>query len=234
MINTNYRHFKNKESFDFIGRFTSEKLFYKIINLIVFSYLGLVDNETIYRKSDIKFPKRENYFTRKLVDEMEKHQENHGLGHLIFNCEVQEANNDFSVVGLLDIKIQIIERERVSETYYSIECKRLDTGSNDSKYISEGILDFVTGKYSRVNNTAGMIAFIEKGNIRNIVDNINERLLNNQEIHTLKSLNKISIEINLKDDFEHIYFSKHKRDYNFSDINLYHIMLDYTQIYVNN
>ncbi|MEA4957732.1 hypothetical protein SDC9_07611 [bioreactor metagenome] len=234
MFDSNSNHFKNKESFNFLDRFTSDKLFNKIINLIVFSYLGLVENEIIYKKSDIKYPKRENFFTRKLVDEMEKHQENQGLGHLVFNCEVQEANNDFSLVGLLDIKIQIIERERISDIYYSIECKRLDTGSNDSKYISEGVFDFISGKYSSNNNTAGMISFIERGNILNIIEKINERLLNNEKINTLKDLNKISLEIDLKDDFEHIYYSKHKRTNDLSDINIYHIMLDYTQIYVNN
>lgn len=135
--------------------------------------------------------------------------------------------------GLVDIKISTKNTFIDTSAYYIIECKRLDDknllGNNglNAKYISEGIIRFVSGHYSSYDNMCGMIGFIVKSiNIANNISNINTLLKkpkfsNANKIDELKSDNFI-------ENFNQSYLSTHKSN-NRSNINIYHLMFDFSK-----
>ena len=98
------------------------------------------------------------------------------------------------------------------------------TGLN-AKYIKNGIMRFLTGKYSTNKKLNGMIGFVvESMNINSNITNINTLLKNkfpNTNTETfLTTLNFIK-------DFQHQYFSIH-RDLKANKIKLYHLMFDFS------
>ena len=95
--------------------------------------------------------------------------------------------------------------------------------------LKSGVLEFLDGKYSRNANFAGMICFIEefKNNwdMGDIIVKINEKL-NESNISSLKNTPHT--------DYEHVYRLTAPRTFNDEDINIIHLMLDYSSIYSNN
>ncbi len=128
-------------------------------------------------------------------------------------------------------RITTINTFKDTSDYYLIECKRLDnknltgkTGLN-SEYIANGIMRFVTGKYSTYSDLNGMIGFVvETMDIQKNIQNIND-LLNKKpfDASTEKSLRLESFIKN----FKHQYYTSH-RDFNNKVFNLYHLMLDFS------
>ena len=154
------------------------------------------------------------------------------LAHYIFDCEVAEYDKDGNLAGYLDLKISTQNTFIESNSYYSIECKRLDnqnltgdTGLN-GKYINEGIMRFVEKKYSVYYRLNGMIGFVvERMNIANNIRNINGLLSNNfKDANTQKKLTPAYFIKN----FKYSYYSIHK-DTNEKEIKLYHLMFDFSR-----
>lgn len=71
-----------------------------------------------------------------------------------------------------------------------------------------------------------MIGYIEKGEISDIIDKINEKLNSTINIHTLKILSPV----NTVENFDYIYNSKHKRNSSLPSISIHHLMFDYKDI----
>lgn len=153
---------------------------------------------------------------------------NLGLTDYLFLPEVPETNT----TGRTDIRITTINTFLDTSAYYLIECKRVDnknptgkTGLN-SKYIANGIMRFVEGKYSTYRELNGMIGFVvETMDIQKNIQNINN-LLNTKpfDASTEKSL---SFKLFIK-NFKHQYHSSH-RDLNNKVFNLYHLMFDFSE-----
>jgi len=113
-----------------------------------------------------------------------------------------------------------------------IECKKI----GEDKYIdtkksfsrkrgsTNGIMSFITGKYSPNMPLAGMIGFVKKGNIQIKIENIKKRINIHSDIITIQNLLKIKI----IDNFEYSYHSKHKRSNNFRELDIYHLFFDFT------
>jgi len=151
-----------------------------------------------------------------------------GLIDYLFDPEVPEA----STKGRTDIKIQTNNTFLDTSAYYIIECKRLDnknltgqTGLN-AKYIANGIIRFVEGKYSTYRDLNGMIGFVvETMDIQKNIQNINN-LLNDYflDANTEKSLKLDSFVAH----FKHQYHSTH-RDLNSKKFDLYHLMFDFSK-----
>lgn len=151
-----------------------------------------------------------------------------GLTDYRFIPEVPETNT----TGRTDIRIETINTFLDTSAYYIIECKRLDnknptgkTGLN-SKYIANGIMRFVEGKYSTYRDLNGMIGFVvETMDIKKNVHNINN-LLNKKPFYagTEKDL---SFQSFIK-DFKYQYCSIH-RDLNDNVFKLYHLMFDFSE-----
>jgi len=128
--------------------------------------------------------------------------------------------------GRADIRILHINPYISDDTYYIIECKRLDGNKElNRKYIAEGIIRFTNEKkYPFYNDTAGMIGFVvEKIDINKNVLSINELL--KQEFSNIDTEETIT-EKTIISDFEYSYFSKHKVN-NASKI-IYHLMFDFS------
>ena len=150
--------------------------------------------------------------------------------YLLFSAEALEnydpKNEEY--FGRVDIKVININTLSNPNSYYIIECKRLD-GSNklNQKFVTEGICRFVlkNPKYTSFYNKNIMLGFIVK-NI-DIVKNINEIdniQVNNKDINIVKNMYKCE-----KDDKEYLLY---RNEYQCQEkqIELSHIFYDLTEI----
>ncbi|WP_035237643.1 hypothetical protein [Desulfobacter vibrioformis] len=151
-----------------------------------------------------------------------------GLTDYLFDPEVPEANTQ----GRTDIKIQTPDTFLDTFAYYIIECKRLDNGNPsgrtglNAKYIKNGIMRFVEGKYSTYCKLNGMIGFIvETMDINKNIQHINW-LLDSKYFQT-NTLEKLSSQLFIQ-DFKYQYCSVHK-DLKNNKFSLYHLMLDFSK-----
>ncbi len=113
-----------------------------------------------------------------------------------------------------------------------IECKII----GEAKYIdskksfertqspTNGIMSFISGKYSPKMPLAGMIGFIKVGKIECKIDNIKKRLASANDIITIKNLSQYLI----AKDFLFSYHSIHKRLNGLKQIAIYHLFFDFT------
>ena len=92
-------------------------------------------------------------------------------------CNIYGFNFDKEVdekTGRIDLKIKDINDFEDFDSYYIIECKRLDGKSTLNKYyINHGINRFTSGYYSSSYGINGMLAFVvEKIDIHSNMDKI--------------------------------------------------------------
>lgn len=220
-------NFKFNERFDNID---SEEHFSKIINLAIHAHFEILNTKTYIKSEMIR--KRENEYRDDFAQTMIDIQEDYGFNNLIINCEPQERRENIKQRGLLDIKIQYRNLKSIkfiNQCYHTIECKRFGMDLNIKDYYENGILEFLEGKYSSNAKFAGMICFIEEFknnlNMEDIIEKINEKLNENN----LSSLNNTP-----HTDYRYVYRLTAPRTYNDKDINIIHLMLDYSGIYSNN
>ena len=110
------------------------------------------------------------------------------------------------------------------ERRLGIECKRLKNGGELCReYYKEGIKRFITGYYSEAMPLAGMIGYIQEGDISKIITVVNHYL---EQHTTIQLLTEEKIDKNL----EHIYSSLHNRNKDLGRVKLYHMMLDYINL----
>lgn len=170
---------------------------------MLIDYPLIDNNENLIRNGLHK-----NYLENNLIREELK------LTPYLFDTEIELYNDDDSVKGRTDIKVyNAIERTKNTNSYYIIECKRID-GSNElnKKYISNGINRFIENeKYPSFKKVNGMIGFI--------VSPIDIEL-NTKSFSDLKFYQFI-------DDFKYSYISNHMTS-NSNNLTLYHLMLDFS------
>ncbi len=147
----------------------------------------------------------------------------------IFRIETElrnlEKNNRVDIVlitpcSFIDETVDIIiECKIVGEDKY------IDTPSSFSKKSSttNGIMSFLSGKYSEKMPLAGMIGFIKEGNITSKINKIEKRIKKYHSANTLENLTKYEIMSN----FEYSYSSKHLKFYNSSEITIYHLFFNF-------
>ena len=149
--------------------------------------------------------------------------------YLGFEIESGEITLDNERIYFIDIKVLNVGNKDLldEDEYFAYECKRIDEGNDlEGKYVNNGILRFVHGKYSSKMPIAGMIGFIQEGSVVTIVKDLNELLKNHNGITTLKNLTAN----NLIDGVDIHYESKHERPDVGSPIELHHLMLDMVPI----
>ena len=145
---------------------------------------------------------------------VEKYLNNHakrellGIENVIFNREVSENS------GFVDIKVQTAIALNNPEAYYLFECKRLDgsTGLN-KKYIQEGILRFILGKYSAYYGLNGMLGFeVKKIDTSGNIDKINRLVISEfKETNIIKGLTGIHINGNFREAAIYPFIKLHQR-----------------------
>jgi len=115
----------------------------------------------------------------------------------------------------IKIECKIVGEDKYIDTRKSFE---------NSNSPTNGIMSFITGKYSPQMPIAGMIGFVKEGEIQIKIDRIIERLKKHNDIQTIQNLKKNP----MKTNFEYCYNSKHKRTNNLNDILIYHLFFDFT------
>ncbi len=218
----------------------ASKQLQEVIRLIVFCYRKILESESydLEKINEKKSVKPEDYLKYRLVEYLKRNKSFFPrISHLIFKGEVGEycIENDresFNDITILNIDLGLLEKrdERfTSEDYYfSFECKRLRYLGKNQLYIREGIKRYVENSYAKAMPIAGMIGFVEAGDIQGIKDDINRRLgeFNEKgELTTTRLLEFSKVEA----DFEYSYSSEHERVHN-TRIHLYHLFLDYSPI----
>ena len=113
------------------------------------------------------------------------------------------------------------------DSYICFECKRFIksniTKSNfEKEYYGEGIKRFENNEYSRHMNEAGMIAFLETGDMGKLKGLFEKELPE-------KSINKVIEDCSLQFCFQYVFRSVHNRVENGHELSLHHILLDLTK-----
>ncbi|MGD2090716.1 MAG: hypothetical protein PVH61_31380 [Candidatus Aminicenantes bacterium] len=200
-----------------------EVSFDEILKHIIRSYKSLI-HDNIQLKND------EN----KIRDILVEHYLNHPLkrqelliDNLIFNREPSEN----MARGFVDIKIQTMISLNNPKAYYIFECKRLDGRMDlNRKYIKDGIMRFVSEKYSSYYALNGMLGFeVKKLNTTVNIEAINKlAAADYPEINIIKKLTSTV----LSRDFSYSYISRHNT-ISLREIKLYHLMLDFSGVIRN-
>ena len=136
--------------------------------------------------------------------------------------------------GRTDITFHTENTLLYNDAYYIIECKRLNnnnlfgsTGLN-AEYIKNGLFRFTSNFYSSYYKVNGMIGFVvEQLDINANIDNLNNLMLADKRIITLKKMNRTHEIAN----FEHLYTSIHQ-DSDSMELKIYHLMLDLSDLIV--
>ena len=200
-----------------------EVSFDKILKHIIRSYESLI-HDNIQLKND------EN----KIRDILVEHYLNHslkrqelGINHLIFNREPSENMAE----GFVDIKVQTMISLNNPKAYYIFECKRLD-GSMDlnRKYIKDGIMRFVSEKYSSYKNLSGMLGFeVRKLDTMANIEEISKLTADDYPgTNVIKSIAGTVV----TRSFKFSYISSHNT-LSLREIRLYHLMLDFSGVIMN-
>jgi len=218
------------------------KQFREVLRLIIFCYReklrqgDAVSLSKIHEETGIT---PEDYLKYRLVkDYLRKYKRLFpAIAHLYFLYETgeyhrekeKETFNDIAVYSISVGRAWKLSEEFDDEDYYfSFECKRLKDLGKNQLYIDQGIRRYVENAYAGAMPFAGMIGFVEKGDIVRIKDDIDLRLskLNGSgELTTIEFLRFFKVE----EDFEFSYSSKHERVRN-SPIALHHLFLDYSSL----
>lgn len=217
------------------------KQFHEVMRLIIFCYREKLRQGDAVSLSKIREETGitlEDYLKYRLVDYLRKYKRQFpAIAHLHFLPETgeydrekeKETFNDIAVYSITVGKTWKLSEKFDDEDYYfSFECKRLKDLGKNRLYIDQGIRRYVENAYAGAMPFAGMIGFVEKGDIVRIKDDIDLRLsaLNgSRELTTIEFLRFFKVE----EDFEFSYSSKHERVRN-SPIALHHLFLDYSSL----
>ncbi len=111
-----------------------------------------------------------------------------------------------------------------------IECKRLNKNGKNQAYIDNGIQRFITDRYGHSLAIGGMIGFIEQGKEPDILKDLQKRI--NTYSTTSRKLNPVSnnSSFSVTEYKNHLSQSNHKRNKGLEDIELYHLLMDFTSI----
>ena len=121
------------------------------------------------------------------------------------------------------IDIAIVYR-RLSERYFSIECKLLRLNYLTERYVSEGICRFVKGSYSYDIPIGAMIGYVLQGSPDELVSTINhhiEKILGSD--HKLRTTTRLGCH-------RYAYASEHVRSSLHPPIRLTHLLFDMRDI----
>ena len=132
--------------------------------------------------------------------------------------------NAQKVAGRIDIKVIFSFDE---EEYFGIECKRVSDSRGDrlaSKYVSDGVMRFVSGKYSPGHSWAAMLGFVIDGDIESSVVLIQAAILAKKREVMLR--NAWTAEGRFG-SYEHLYRTGHGQARRGSTIHVLHFFLNF-------
>lgn len=172
----------------------------------------------------------EDTFTVQLKDYIRKQISEEGLpieaeAHVkVHTPEMRRGKKSVKEASEIDLKLyRPLDLQR-DDFYFAWECKLLGIKNKDhvGRYISNGIMRFINSEYSSQRNRAGMIGYVEDGEIDVLATKINASMIRKKlspDNHLLKA---DSIEV-----FPDIYLSHHKRVNGTEDIKLHHLFMTF-------
>lgn len=141
--------------------------------------------------------------------------------------------------GRIDIKILQVNPYIGVSAYYIIECKRLTnknlTGISglNAEFVKNGICRFVSSFYSSYYGCNGMFGFVvDSMNIHNNITNINsllnKNMTNDKGLTVNSNPTQYLTRIELTENFEYSYISKHINKDDNTEVAIYHLMFDFS------
>lgn len=139
----------------------------KYINLIIYSYNKIINKKRGILHEDIR--------RNMLVNVMRKNKFKFKINDIIASYET--FGDDYTTIGRTDITFFVNVFENRS---FTIECKRfLENEINKSQiqnqYIGNGVNRFITNKYPTYWGYAGMMSFVESGDILKLSQILNKQ-----------------------------------------------------------
>jgi len=137
------------------------------------------------------------------------------------NFDWVNDSKDLKRKNKIDIDI-IYQAGLGKEKRLGIECKHLIKNTKNDYYVKEGIDRFLVGKYAPKMPIAGMLGYIEQGEINNITSDLSKRIKPNMLIPT-----------NMKKEIKYSFISKHDRSHHpkcIANFTLYHVFFDFKDL----
>ena len=236
------------------NKFTKEKekqsleLFHITLKYIIFCYQELKKDNKNYSRSlceTTESSEFEDYLKMEFVDDYLQKlkgkfkniaQQHKIIRQIKFNYETVKRYWDKNGIrrrNKIDIFISnlgLANDWNISDEdlFFAVECKivekiRKETSSSKN-YITD-IRKYVERKYKFHFPFAGMIGFLEKGDIVDIVNDINVKLEKLNEVGDIETYKILEFH-KIEEKFQFSYLSNHKKIEN-SPINIYHLFFDY-------
>lgn len=155
----------------------------------------------------------ENTITEDLV----KIAENKSLEESL-NFDWVNESKDLKRNNRIDIDI-IYQAGLGKEKRLGIECKHLVKNTKNNDYIKKGIDRFKSGKYASKMPIAGMLGYVEQGDINDISIDLGRRIKSS-----------FLTPFKIRKEIEYSFISKHDRSHNskcIADFKLYHLFFDF-------
>jgi len=213
----------------------------QILAYVVDCYLKFKSDNVTFTKEEKGKISQEDYFRNILVDEYLRKNKNlisqSSTTDIRFTRESTETyedalgdkHDDKIDVHITDTALQNSWGQN-EDVYYAIECKRITTLSDTTKYVDD-IRKFTERNYISTRLPyEGQIAFVENPNISNsdIVKEINNKLEKHTTITTSTSL----VFFKTHSTFKGSYLSKHLRNQTKDSFSINHLFFDYTSVVV--
>jgi hypothetical protein len=136
----------------------SEALLRTVFDVILSAWPSVVAAQTVTPQC------KEDEITDKLYDEMYAEKHRRKLDNIDFEREPQSnLVHDPLPLGYIDVKVSYNNWRRTD--YFVIECKRVSATQQTpaKKYVDDGVVRFVSEKYSSGHPWGGMIAYVIDG-----------------------------------------------------------------------
>ena len=153
----------------------------------------------------------EDTITERLVDLLRKDRAicKHGFISIHFKLRQEDAIGDYTTKGILDMALFL---DQDHERYIAYECKRLNRVNTEGKragslagpYVEEGVVRYVTAKYSEKLPYGCMLGYVMDGDIEFAVKQLKTALTERKVLIQLET-KKILISQNPFPEFETIH-----------------------------
>ncbi len=151
-----------------------------LVNAVIVTILQILTaaSKQIIEQGLVKANWHENRMTNQLREKMveAKVEKEKQLGaELMLRILPTQFGVFHTDAGVIDIAIIYSYRE---DEYFAIECKKLSGKRRglDKKYVTEGMMRFVTGKYSPNHQWGMMVGYVIEGHCENAIQFVSEKI----------------------------------------------------------
>ena len=137
---------------------------------------------------------KEDNITQRLVDCLREDRVIYEFGFIDIHFKLREQDciGDYSTKGILDMALFL---EQDYETYIAYECKRLNIVSDKGKrtaslagaYVEEGVVRYVTAKYSEKLPYGCMLGYVMDGDAAFAFQQLNAAIVKRKKLISLKN-----------------------------------------------